>query len=81
MCDPILICECRLAMAQPVVLIKGLTAALRMNLGLFSTKTLVDTAPEHPCEVRTQRKFNVEESLDNQGVFVYSQVLLINFIR
>lgn len=55
-------------MAQPIVLIKGLAAALRMNLGLFSTKTLVETAADHPCEVRTQRKFSVEESLDNHGM-------------
>lgn len=54
-------------MAQPIVLVKGLTSAIRLNLGLFSTKTLVDTAPDHPCEVRTQRKYNVEETLDSQG--------------
>lgn len=54
-------------MAQPIVLVKGLANALRLNLGLFSTKTLVDTAPDHDCEVRTQRKFGVEETLDAQG--------------
>ena len=54
-------------MAQPIALIKGFTNAIRLNLGLFSTKTLVETAPDHPCEVRTQRKFNVEETLDCQG--------------
>lgn len=56
-------------MAQPVVLVKGLASSLRLNLALFSTKTLVETAPEHECEVRTQRKFGVEESLDSQGRF------------
>lgn len=57
----------RVCMAQPIVLVKGLASALRLNLGLFSTKTLVETAPEHDCEVRTQRKFDVTETLDAQG--------------
>jgi len=69
-------------MGQPIVLVKNLATVLRMNLGLFSTKTLVETAPDHPCEVRTQRLFNVEETLDAQGKcnicsLVYVSVCLV----
>ncbi|XP_067948145.1 histone demethylase UTY-like [Watersipora subatra] len=63
----------RVAMAQPIVLVKSLTNVLRLNLGLFSTKTLVETAPDHPCEVRTQRKYNVEETLDAHGNQTWKQ--------
>ncbi|VDO85892.1 unnamed protein product [Soboliphyme baturini] len=34
--------------------IKSLTSAIKLDLGLFSTKTLVETAPDFQVEVRTQ---------------------------
>ncbi len=52
---------------QPVVLVKGMTAALKMDLGLFSTKTLVETAPEHQVEVRTQPKMPPDRNTDQFG--------------
>ncbi len=39
---------------QPITVIRGLAAALKLDLGLFSTKTLVETHGDHPVEVRTQ---------------------------
>lgn len=41
----------RYCFTQPVVVIRGLAAALRLDLGLFSTKSLVESNPEHRVEV------------------------------
>uniref|UniRef100_A0A914XRQ3 Uncharacterized protein n=1 Tax=Plectus sambesii TaxID=2011161 RepID=A0A914XRQ3_9BILA len=38
---------------SPIALIRGLTSTLKMDLSLFSTKSLMETAPEHDVEVRT----------------------------
>lgn len=39
---------------NPVTVIRGLASALKLDLGLFSTKTLVESNPEWEVEVRTQ---------------------------
>lgn len=36
---------------SPIALVRGMTQALKIDLGQFSTKTLIQTAPEH--EVRS----------------------------
>jgi len=54
-------------MAEPIVLVKGLASTLRINLGLFSTKTLVEQAPDHEIEVRHQRRYDVTETRDANG--------------
>lgn len=41
----------RYCLTQPVVVIRGLAAALKLDLALFSTKTLVETSPEQRIEV------------------------------
>ncbi|VDQ00685.1 unnamed protein product [Trichobilharzia regenti] len=41
----------RYCFTQPVVVIRGLAGALRLDLGLFSTKSLVESNPEHRVEV------------------------------
>ena len=38
--------------SQPICVVKGLATALKLDLGLFSTKTLVEANPEHTVEVR-----------------------------
>ncbi|XP_035692418.1 histone demethylase UTY-like isoform X5 [Branchiostoma floridae] len=38
----------------PIAVVRGLAAALKLDLGLFSTKTLVEANGEHQVEVRTQ---------------------------
>ncbi|KAL3074208.1 hypothetical protein niasHS_015038 [Heterodera schachtii] len=54
--------------AQPIVLIHGLTMALKIDLSQFSTKTLIQTAPEHEVEVRTQFKMpSYDVNLDQMG--------------
>lgn len=41
----------RYCFSQPAVVIRGLAAALRMDLGLFSTKSLLEAYPDHRVEV------------------------------
>ena len=41
-------------LSQPVAVIRGLAGALKLDLGLFSTKTLVEANADHLIEVRTQ---------------------------
>lgn len=53
--------------AAQAVLIRNLTTALRLDLGLFSTKTLVATAPNDEVEVRTQMRMPVEANLNAFG--------------
>uniref|UniRef100_A0A4W4EV49 [histone H3]-trimethyl-L-lysine(27) demethylase n=1 Tax=Electrophorus electricus TaxID=8005 RepID=A0A4W4EV49_ELEEL len=51
--------------ANPVTVIRGLAGALKLDLGLFSTKTLVEANPEHPVEVRTQLAQPADENWDS----------------
>lgn len=41
-------------LAHPIAVVRGIANVLKMDLGLFSTKTLVESNPEHPIEVRFQ---------------------------
>ncbi|KAI8772287.1 lysine-specific demethylase 6A-like isoform X4 [Biomphalaria glabrata] len=52
---------------QPVVVIRGIAGALKLDLGLFSTKSLVEANPDHPVEVRTQKQQAPDENFDNNG--------------
>lgn len=49
---------------HPIAVIRGLSAALKLDLGLFSTKTLVEANPDHGIEVRTQMQQTSEENWD-----------------
>ncbi|KAJ1526724.1 hypothetical protein ONE63_008304 [Megalurothrips usitatus] len=49
---------------NPIAVIRGLAAALKLDLGLFSTKTLVEANPEHGIEVRTQMQQAPDENRD-----------------
>ncbi|XP_076043469.1 utx histone demethylase [Oratosquilla oratoria] len=49
---------------HPIAVVRGLASALRLDLGLFSTKTLVEANPEHTVEVRTQIKQDADENRD-----------------
>ncbi|XP_011672931.2 lysine-specific demethylase 6A isoform X3 [Strongylocentrotus purpuratus] len=53
---------------QPITVIRGLAAALKLDLGLFSTKTLVETHGDHPVEVRSQRQQPPDENWDALGL-------------
>lgn len=54
-------------MSQPVCIIRGLAGILKLDLGLFSTKTLVELNPDHKVEVRTQKLQAPDENYDNNG--------------
>ncbi|XP_029930892.1 histone demethylase UTY-like isoform X1 [Myripristis murdjan] len=53
--------------SNPVTVIRGLAGALKLDLGLFSTKTLVEANPEHLVEVRTQLSQPADENWDPSG--------------
>ncbi|XP_068188166.1 lysine (K)-specific demethylase 6B, b isoform X2 [Antennarius striatus] len=50
-----------------VTVIRGLAGSLRLNLGLFSTKSLVEANAEHAVEVRTQVQQPADENWDLSG--------------
>ena len=52
---------------SPIALIRGLTAALKMDLSLFSTKSLIETQPDYPVEVRTQYRMPGDINVDQLG--------------
>lgn len=51
---------------HPIAVIRGLASALKLDLGLFSTKTLVEANPDHSVEVRTQYQQPSDENWDPQ---------------
>ncbi|UJR21520.1 hypothetical protein I4U23_024605 [Adineta vaga] len=51
-------------LSQPICVVRGLANVLKLDLGLFSTKTLTETQPDHQIEVRTQRQQASDENID-----------------
>lgn len=51
-------------LAHPIAVVRGLASVLKLDLGLFSTKTLVEANPEHLIEVRTQLLQPSDENWD-----------------
>ncbi|CAF0920814.1 unnamed protein product [Adineta steineri] len=51
-------------LSQPICIVRGLANVLKLDLGLFSTKTLVESQPDHQIEVRTQRQQAIDENFD-----------------
>uniref|UniRef100_A0AAZ3P7Q0 [histone H3]-trimethyl-L-lysine(27) demethylase n=1 Tax=Oncorhynchus tshawytscha TaxID=74940 RepID=A0AAZ3P7Q0_ONCTS len=54
--------------SNPVTVIRGLAGALKLDLGLFSTKTLVEANPDHLVECRTQLSQPADENWDLSGI-------------
>ncbi|XP_044256246.1 lysine-specific demethylase 6A isoform X2 [Tribolium madens] len=52
---------------HPIAVVRGLASALKLDLGLFSTKTLVEANPDHSVEVRTQIQQPSDENWDPQS--------------
>uniref|UniRef100_A0A8C7YKC8 [histone H3]-trimethyl-L-lysine(27) demethylase n=1 Tax=Oryzias sinensis TaxID=183150 RepID=A0A8C7YKC8_9TELE len=52
---------------NPVTVIRGLAGSLRLNLGLFSTKSLVEANSDHAVEVRTQVQQPADENWNTSG--------------
>ncbi|XP_043640702.1 lysine-specific demethylase 6A isoform X3 [Drosophila teissieri] len=58
---------------HPIAVVRGLAGALKLDLGLFSTKTLVEANPDHSVEVRTQVHQSPDENWDtSQGKRVWA---------
>ncbi|XP_054709172.1 lysine-specific demethylase 6A-like [Uloborus diversus] len=51
-------------LAHPIAVIRGLTSVLKLDLGLFSTKSLIEANPDHSIEVRTQLMQSSDENWD-----------------
>lgn len=51
-------------LSQPISVVRGLAGVLQLDLGLYSTKTLVETQPDHQIEVRSQRQQASDENFD-----------------
>lgn len=51
-------------LAHPIVVIRNISHVLNLNLGLFSTKTLVDADADHNIEVRTQLQQPSDQNWD-----------------
>uniref|UniRef100_W5LL47 [histone H3]-trimethyl-L-lysine(27) demethylase n=1 Tax=Astyanax mexicanus TaxID=7994 RepID=W5LL47_ASTMX len=64
--SPVLLQFCTDA-KNPVTVIRGLAGSLRLNLGLFSTKSLVEANGEHAVEVRTQVQQPADENWNTAG--------------
>jgi hypothetical protein len=54
-------------LSHPISVVRGLGHVLRLDLSLFSTKTLVETDPDHLIEVRNQRQQPSDENWDLNG--------------
>lgn len=52
---------------QPVIVIKGLCKVLGLDLTMFNTRTLLNSNPDHPVEVRTQWQQSPDENWDVQN--------------
>ncbi|KAI7692710.1 hypothetical protein SSS_00252 [Sarcoptes scabiei] len=51
-------------LSNPIAVIRGLSSILKLDLGLFSTKTLVETNSDHSIEVRRQYSQPSDENWD-----------------
>lgn len=57
-----------LCLTNPITVVRNMASVLKLDLGLFSTKTLVEAGPDHPIEIRTylfqppEENWNLERS-------------------
>ena len=56
-----------LCQQNPITVVRGIATALKLDLGLFSTKLLQEEFPCHKVEVSTQQKQNPDENVDKTG--------------
>ena len=52
---------------HPIAVVRGIGSALKLDLGLFSTKTLVEANPDHAVEVRSQYFQSADVNHDQTG--------------
>jgi len=53
---------------SPISIVRNIATVLKLDLGLFSTKTLVESNPDHPVDVTSHSIQMTEENLDVNGV-------------
>uniref|UniRef100_A0A0M3IUA1 Rhodanese domain-containing protein n=1 Tax=Ascaris lumbricoides TaxID=6252 RepID=A0A0M3IUA1_ASCLU len=53
--------------SNTIALIRGMTTTLKMDLSLFSTKSLLEVAPDHEVEIRTQYRMPTDQNVDHLG--------------
>lgn len=53
-------------LANPIAVIRNVSRVLDLNLGLFSTKTLVDADADHQIEIRTQLQQPSDQNWDQE---------------
>ena len=49
---------------RPITVIRGLAQVCEMDLSLYTTKSLVESHPNHPVEIRTQLEQSSDENWD-----------------
>uniref|UniRef100_A0A4Y6EQY7 [histone H3]-trimethyl-L-lysine(27) demethylase n=1 Tax=Brachionus koreanus TaxID=1199090 RepID=A0A4Y6EQY7_9BILA len=54
-------------LSNAISVVRGLGSVLKLDLSLFSTKSLVETDPEHVLEVRNQRQQPSDENWEPSG--------------
>lgn len=54
-------------LSNPISVVRNIGNVLKLDLGLFSSKSLIETDPDHVVEVRTQRQQPSDENWDVHG--------------
>jgi len=54
-----------ICLKRPIVLVRNLANACGMDLGLYTTKKLVEMHPNHPVEIRSQMEQTSDENWDS----------------
>ena len=54
-----------ICLKKPIVLVRNLANACGMDLGLYTTKKLVEMHPNHPVEIRSQMEQTSDENWDS----------------
>ena len=49
---------------HPITVVRGIAAALKLDLGLFSTKQLIEAQADHPVQLKIQYKQGSDENWD-----------------
>ena len=49
---------------RPITMVRGLAKVCGIDLGLYTTKTLVEMHPNHPVEIRSQLEQSSDENWD-----------------
>ncbi len=68
---------------KPIVLIRNLSNVCGLDMSIYSTRSLAQTHPSHPVEIRTQMEQTADENWDptmSKQVLTHSLILLTNVV-